>query len=244
MPLIAIEGIDAAGKASQIKRLLDVAGEKFGADAVAKHDFPHYSSPTGKVILQLLTQHVRYSSEIPESEMRLTRALILQSLMTTNRLEFVKLLREYEGSDKYMFLDRYYASGLVYGEADGLDFEYLWNIHWTLPAPDLWILVDISPEESVRRRPERRDEYEKRAGFMEKVREGYLRLFTERSKNLPGKWVVIDGVGTPDEVHARILKEVEETVYPELPDPDCRCGGPFSRSHNITRGCPVHGVRP
>jgi dTMP kinase len=147
--------------------------------------------------------------------MRLTRALILQSLMTTNRLEFAKMLQSYQVANRFLFLDRYYGSGFVYGEADGLDFEYLLKIHWTLPAPALWILVDIPAEESARRRPERRDEYEKREGFMAKVREGYLRLFRERSKNLPGTWKVIDGIGTQEEVHERILNAaISAGIFP------------------------------
>lgn len=212
MPLIALEGIDASGKATQIQKLFNWATACYGENSVGKHDFPHYSSPTGKVILQLLTQQMSVQNSgagpVSEADLRMTRALVLQSLMTTNRLEFVKLLRSFQVPDKFGVLDRYYGSGFVYGEADGLDFEYLLKIHWTLPAPDLWVLVDISPEESVRRRPERRDEYEKRAGFMEKVRAGYLRLFNERSKDLPGVWKVVDGTGSPDEVHQRILDAV------------------------------------
>lgn len=211
MPLVVLEGIDASGKATQIQKLHDWAAARFGSEAVGKHDFPHYSSPTGRLILQLLKNDWALGARPgAEVDLAFTRALVLQSLMTTNRLEFVQMLRSFQVPNRFGFLDRYYGSGFVYGEADGLDFEYLLKIHWTLPAPDLWILVDIPPEESVRRRPERRDEYETRAGFMEKVRAGYLRLFKERSKDLPGKWTVVDGTASVDDVHKNILAAIQD----------------------------------
>lgn len=134
-------------------------------------------------------------------------ALTIQALMTINRYEHLDILREWESDGKaadkgVLVLDRYYGSGIAYGDADGLDGTFLRRIHAGLPPSNLWVLVDIPPEESVKRRPDRRDEYEKRAGFMQMVRQRFLELF--KNPNLPGEWQVIDGMGTEDEVHGRI----------------------------------------
>ena len=143
-----------------------------------------------------------------------TRALVLQSLMTTNRLEvFPMLCEHWRDPAKHLVLDRYFTSGLVYGQADGLPLDYLFDIHKSLPPADLWVFIDIPPEESRKRRPERRDEYERRAGFMEKVALGYMELFRVAIPGKPaGKWVVVDGLGTADEVHERIMSEVRSIL--------------------------------
>lgn len=165
-----------------------------------------------------MSKHVRLDIEEPTSEEKAEadeiRALVLQSLMTTNRLEVFNLLAQHwKDPQLHLVLDRYFASGIVYGTADGIPQEYLFGIHKALPPSDLWIFIDIPPEESRRRRPERRDEYEKRAGFMEKVRDGYMELFRVAIPHKPGgKWVVVDGLGTAEEVHQRIMSEVRSIL--------------------------------
>jgi thymidylate kinase len=131
--------------------------------------------------------------------------------MTVNRYEHYSYLKEWsEKPDGVLVLDRYFGSGIVYGECDGLDRDFLLKIHEALPQPDAWVFVDITAEESVKRRPERRDEYETREGFMDKVRNKYLSLFKERSDaGLP--WSVVDGIGSEDEVHNRIWEAVSAT---------------------------------
>lgn len=251
--IFTLEGIDASGKATQTKKLV----EKLKAiGPTVAMDFPHYQTRSGQAILGLLTgkwgirsrEQVAYHIDVGDmppdkvsayietiraqlrfeadpamasrtkmyanditDEDRAIKALVLQSLMTTNRLEAYELLAAHHRTQgSFLVNDRYYASGLVYGEADGLPLDYLVDIHRGLPPSDLWIFIDILPEESRARRPERRDEYERRAGFMEKVREGYLRLF--QNPPLGGQWVVVDGMGTAEEVHDRIVAAVRPFV--------------------------------
>lgn len=263
--IFTIEGIDASGKATQAKMLVDALKKlNFPTEPF---DFPRYQSRTGSEILGLLTgqwdvrcrpieqvfeinvgdippenvgayiasiktalaafdvktdlipaDRVKVLVRDPKEDYvvreKQLRALVLQSLMTINRLEVFDMLKQHAGRPEiHLVLDRYFASGLVYGQADGLPLDYLFGIHKALPPSDLWIYVDIPPEESVKRRPERRDEYETRAGFMEKVAAGYMELFRVAIPNKPGgKWVVVDGLGTPDEVHQRIFAEVRKVL--------------------------------
>jgi dTMP kinase len=206
--ILVIEGIDASGKATQTKKLV----ERFKTQGVKseRFDFPRYQTKVGQDILGLLTQEWNVldasGSGVPE-----IRALVLQSLMTVNRYEHYSYLKEWsEKPDGVLVLDRYFGSGIVYGECDGLDRDFLLKIHEALPQPDAWVFVDITAEESVKRRPERRDEYETREGFMDKVRNKYLSLFKERSDaGLP--WSIVDGIGSEDEVHNRIWEAVSAT---------------------------------
>jgi thymidylate kinase len=171
------------------------------------YDVQHELIPPEKVTVRVReTERAKNEDEI--------RALVLQSLMTTNRLEVFQLLAQHaKHPEIHLVLDRYYTSGLVYGNADGLPMDYLLNIHSALPPSDLWVFIDIPPEESRKRRPERRDEYERRAGFMEKVALGYMELFRVAIPNKPaGKWVVVDGLGTAEEVHERIMNEVRSIL--------------------------------
>ena len=229
MSIIAFEGIDASGKATQSKKLV-ARLQELGVES-ERFDFPHYESPTGREILSLLKREwwVTKGSFMTIEELNSTApveevmdvetdneriAFVLQCLMTINRYEFLKYLDSWKTGSKVhngvLVLDRYYGSGIAYGGADGLDTDYLYQIHEGLPYPDLWILVDVDPALSVERRPERRDEYEKRAGFMEKVRKQYLDLFN--SNNLLWKSVVVNGDGEKDEVHERIWEAVKPLI--------------------------------
>lgn len=185
--LIAIEGMDASGKATQ-SRLL---ARKLGGAAMA---FPNYETEVGQAILANLKGEWSAGDEL--------NALVFQSLFTLNRLEMIDSMKAAMAAGP-LVLDRYYASGIVYGALDGLDARWLERIHQTLPAPDRWVFIDVPPEESERRRPERRDRYEMQPGLMARVRDGYRDLFTARG------WAIVDGVGSVDEVHARVWAAVQ-----------------------------------
>lgn len=198
--LIAIEGVDASGKATQSRRLADVLGS-----CASLLSFPNYGSPTGQLIRNLLSSDTPLLSESEHS-------LLFQSLMATNRYEAFDTLEMYRNSmDKVLILDRYYASGLVYGQADGLSLEYLLSIHKALPAPDIWIYLEVPPEESAVRRPLRRDRYERRVGMMSRVAQLYSDLFRVQ-RPTPGVWAVIDGIGPIHEVQQRILDELQPVL--------------------------------
>lgn len=204
--IVCLEGIDACGKATQAKLLAERLGAKL-------YSFPDYSSPTG----QLIGQHLRqewYAVFEEQSDCGCDRckvgrqplnALVFQSLMLTNRLELASMLARHRMYSQDAVLDRYWPSGVVYGGADGLDHQYLLDIHRILPQAHYYLLIDISPELSSERRPERRDRYEAQSGLMEQAAERYRALWAEmKSQGWPGSWSVVDGDGTVQEVRGRI----------------------------------------
>ena len=87
------------------------------------------------------------------------------------RAEMIRLLDE----GVVLVCDRYIASSIAYGEAQGLD-PGLARRHPEIPArPDLTILLDIAPETAVRRKASGRDRYERDLQLLSRVRDSYRR---------------------------------------------------------------------
>ena len=68
--------------------------------------------------------------------------------------------------------------------------------------PDLVLYLNMNEEETATREGFGDEIYEKKE-FQEKVRKVYAKLFESN-------WVTVDGNGTPEEVHQRILGTIEE----------------------------------
>ena len=216
--IICIEGADGAGKMTQTTLL----AEKLGGTRFA---FPNYNSPTGYAILG----HLKRSWQIgydPDATRQPATAdlepLVFQTLQTINRFEVLSEINAALAKGPVIF-DRYTPSALVYGGLDGLDVAWLEKINASLPQPDVYIYLDIPIAESFKRRPERRDRYESDRAYLEKVRDGYLKLFggddawQQKASSDGGWWskrvawqakpcwYIIDGLGTVEEVHERIM---------------------------------------
>lgn len=204
---VVIEGCDASGKATQTKILADRL-------SAALFSFPDYTTPTGKVILAHLKEEwVCRRLSYGEWSKADCDPLVFQSLMTINRFEVAPRILKAVSQGRHVVFDRYYASAIVYGVCDGLDRQWIEQIQAQLPEPDLWLYLDVPPEESVRRRPERRDRYEKQAGLMSRVLEGYRTLFAEKAAFIQGKhWHIVDGTGTVAEVKERVWQLVQRTL--------------------------------
>ena len=188
--IVALEVIDACGKQTHAKLLCEEADRRGLIAEIL--DFPQYGSETGQIIRGILTHNVlvaKVEEEDTPQDGRFTmepwsyeKAFILQSLMVVDRLVFHKKLLAYKNNDsKLLILDRYNLSGLCYGTADGLSREWLTTMFSALLEPDIYILLDISVEESMRRRPERRDYYEKNEIKLREIRQLFLDEFYSRS---------------------------------------------------------------
>lgn len=189
MTIVAFEGIDACGKSTQIEMLTKHAGSK-KIDSLC-FSYPNYQTETGKKILELL--------KAPERD-----PLVLQCLMSANRYEQQWEIERAECSGRLVILDRYWLSGYVYGQADGLPFDWLMDVHFKLTRPHQWIVLDIPVEESFRRRPVRDDAYEANRERLEKARAQYreVTVWLRDSK-------VIDATLDAEEIHAQVLSCIE-----------------------------------
>lgn len=199
--MIAIEGIDASGKATQSVWL----SQKLKA---ALFSFPNYTTPTGVMIRKMLVNQMWVSPTMYD-------ATVLQALMTINRYEQAGVIAAKRSLGQHVVCDRYVASSHVYGTFDGVSSDWIALISDCLPQPDHYVLIDIPVALATERRPEARDKYERDKKGMEAKRSAYLHLFN-RMRKLQYKgdspsllpWHIVDGQGTVAEVHARICAAI------------------------------------
>jgi dTMP kinase len=192
--LIAIEGLDQSGKETQARHLrarLEADGRK-----VHGLSFPDYETPIGQEIRKALAGEREYGADV------------MQLLYVANRLEYKPRLDLWLGSGAVVVCDRYRASSVAYGEAQGLDPTWLEDIQRFLPAPEMTVLLDIAPETAVRRKQTGRDRYERDLGLLARVRESYRRQAKRH------RWIVIDGEQSKDTVEAAIHQKVLSRLAP------------------------------
>src|SRR5205814_3749958 len=98
--------------------------------------------------------------------------------------------------------DRYMASSIAYGEAQGLDAAWLTEMQRFLPQPAMTIMLDIAPETAVQRKSVDRDRYERDLAMQERVRESYRRQAAAEG------WIVLDGERPKDAIAADVVSAV------------------------------------
>ena len=159
--LIAFEGLDQSGKQTQAELLRD----RLTADgrSVQLLSFPDYETVIGAEIGRALRGEREYSAEV------------MQLLYVANRFEWKGEIVRAKDAGTILVCDRYLASSIAYGEAQGLDGAWLGEIQKYLPQPDITFLLDIAPEVSANRKTLNRDKYESDLSLLSRVRDSYLR---------------------------------------------------------------------
>ena len=99
-----------------------------------------------------------------------------------------------------VIMNRYYHSNLVYGLANGIKLGWLENLDSGLPKEDLTIILDVTQQDSFRRKTSRRDQFEKNEAFSRKISLTYKRL--ARKKH----WKIIDASDSREKIHDEIMK--------------------------------------
>ena len=192
--LIAIEGLDQSGKQTQALRLRQ-ALESSGLRVVS-FDFPDYATPIGREIGAALAGGRAFPPDC------------LQLLYVANRYEHKDLIQREKARGTVLVCDRYLASSVAYGEAQGLDPRWLTDIQLHLPQPDLTILLDIAPDVSAARKTQDRDRYERDLALLGRVRQSYLRQAAESES-----WLVLDASRGRDEVAADVAAAVGRLAH-------------------------------
>jgi len=172
---IAIEGTDAAGKATQT-RLLAEHIRAMGREVVT-YSFPRYDTPVGQTIRRLLIGDTCVAWTDTATDACDDHARVLQALMIADKADAAEDIAAQFNEGTVVICDRWIPSALCYGAADGLDPEWLRRINFPLPDASLNVFIDVSPEEALRRRPEARDRYERDREKQERVHAEYVRLW-------------------------------------------------------------------
>ena len=205
---IVIEGTDAAGKATQSKRLA-ARLERSGCEVLLL-SFPRYETPLGKAILRHLKGEISVTQpEFPDTPgdgviAAPEDALIFQTMMTADKLDATTQITDALSRGAYVIADRWWPSAYAYGVADGVDPDWLIRLHEFLLQPDLMLFLDVTSEEALRRRPQARDRYERDRTKQELVRQNYHVLWSKmdylRNGRSDEEWIVVDGGATEDKV--------------------------------------------
>jgi dTMP kinase len=192
--LIAFEGLDQSGKETQARALgALLAGEGHRVQPVS---FPDYDTPIGRELRQALDGGRDFGPEV------------MQLLYVANRFEYKTRLDDWLRAGDVVICDRYRASSVAYGEAQGLDAAWLEDIQRHLPPPDLVLLLDIAPETTVRRKVAGRDRYERDLALLARVRDSYRRQATARD------WMLIEADQPPDRVAQAVAAAVRSRLAP------------------------------
>jgi dTMP kinase len=190
--LIAFEGLDQSGKETQVRTLrtrFRTAQQK--ARVVS---FPDYGTSIGEEIARALQGERDYGPDV------------MQLLYVANRYERKLDMERWQQADITLLCDRYVASSIAYGEAQGLDVPWLVDIQKFLPQPDLTVFLDIAPRTAVERKATGRDRYERDYQLQVDVRRSYLRQAEDPS------WLRVDGERSVDEVADEVARLVESRL--------------------------------
>lgn len=188
MSFIVIEGLDGAGKSTQLKLVEEYLKQK-GIACETLH-FPRTDSPYfGELVSRFLRGELGSLNEVDP--------YIVALLYAGDRMDAKDMLRSWIESGKTVLLDRYVYSNIAFQCAKlntiekqdalrdwiyGLEFDY-----FNIPKPDLNIFLDVPFEFTVSRLTNNRsgndrdylkgnvDIHEEDLSFQERVRKVYLR---------------------------------------------------------------------
>lgn len=220
--LIAIEGIDGAGKGTQAAKLVQALRERgLRADSL---QFPRYVATTfGRSIADFLNGRFGALDQVHPQ--------LASVLYAGDRFESRELLLQLLDTNDVLVLDRYVGSNLAHQAAKLSGTERTELMEWIelvehgvfrLPRPQLTIVIDMSSQmsrELVSRKGTRdytqqqADLHESDLPYLEKVRRCYLALSHSRLD-----WRTVHGLAddgrlrTVDEVAADILAHVLSEV--------------------------------
>lgn len=206
MAFLVFEGLDGSGKSTLIERLAATLKTR-GLDLILTRE--PGGTPLAEDIRKIL---LRTDAEAPCARSELL-------LYEASRAQHVdRVIRPALKGGQWVVCDRFAAStvafqcfarGLARNEVDWLNAYAIAGVE-----PDLYVLLDLTVEESRKRRTGRnqgqgteddRFEREKR-DFHEAVRQGYL----AQAKEEPGRWLVLDATQSPDALFMDLLKNLED----------------------------------
>ena len=194
---ISFEGIDACGKSTQVKLLLKEMNTSSNKTILVRE-------PGGSTISEEI-RDILLNSKLNEMSDR-TEEL----LMTVSRaqLTYEKIISNLD-EGKNVIADRYSDSTLAYqGGGRGLDIEWLIKLNQFATynlSPDVTFLIDLHPEEAIKRKDIENDRIEKAGIDLQiNVRNAYLEI----AKRFDDRIVVLDGHNQVNIIHQKIVKEL------------------------------------
>lgn len=214
---IVIEGCDRFGKSTQLDLLFGKLVQT--GHRVVKFSFPFYDSDTGRAIDKhlhnqlFLAEPANFTGKINVSQYD---ALAFQCIQTVNKYEAVSKINRHLREGAIVVCGRWWQSAYLYGLDDGLDQQWLIDVHSCLPMPDLNILLDYDPELAAQRAGGPGDRFEADLAKQKRLRDAYLQLWNDplfsHFISRFSEWFVVSASGGPAEVHERVCECIREPL--------------------------------
>ena len=198
MMFIAFEGGEGSGKSVQSRRLYRHLVRE-GIPAVLVRE------PGGTRLGEAIARQLKWHKE---AEISAETELLLFNASRSHLVD--KVIKPALSQGKVVVCDRFADSTLAYqGYGRGLKVAGVQAVNSLGTGglkPDLTFLMDISPDEGLRRKDANRvDRFEsEQQSFHEKVRRGYLAL----AHSEPGRWYIMDASRPRRELSALIWDKV------------------------------------
>ncbi|ESZ98202.1 hypothetical protein SBOR_1430 [Sclerotinia borealis F-4128] len=174
---ILIEGLDRAGKTTQVKKLCDrlyASGRNVKLMRFPGNNFKLIIQDRTTPIGQQINSYLQSSTTLSDQSIHL--------LFSANRWEKAREIREFIAKGYTIVCDRYYYSGMIYTSSkypkdspNHLSLEWCKNPEIGLPMPDKVIFLDLESEEAEKRGGYGDEKYETRE-MQRRVRDGFLTL--------------------------------------------------------------------
>jgi dTMP kinase len=202
---VVLEGIDGAGTTTQVGRLADRLREQKVAVRTTREPS---DGPIGTLARLVLTGRiVAPGGHAPGWA---TMAL----LFAADRMDHVETeIEPFVQKGGVVVSDRYDASSLAYqsvmsGRGGESAVEWIRTLNKHAMRPDLTVVLDLPPDVAAMRREARGEAaqlYEQN-----EVQQALAAFYKDLARHLPtDRVVVVDGLGTVDEVHARVWAAYE-----------------------------------
>ncbi len=183
--LVAFEGIDGAGKTTQLRRLADRL-------VAAGHDVVCSKEPTDGPWGRKIRAAARSGQRLPIADE-------LAAFLEDRKAHVAALIRPALARGAAVFLDRYYFSTIAYQGARGLDPLQLQRDNEAIaPRPDATLLFDIAADDALVRVRARgaADAFEERDALL-RVAAVFATISCPSVRH-------VDALGTPDAVGQRV----------------------------------------
>jgi dTMP kinase len=201
MPFFCLDGIDGAGKSTQLVQLAEWL-KSLGAPLVTCRD--PGSTAIGDALRKILLE---------SKEQIATRTEML--LYMTARAQLVsEVIAPALAEGKTILCDRFLLANVVYqGHAGGLSPELLWQVGEAAVQgvhPDCYFVLDLPAEIAFSRLKRGLDRMEQRGvAYMESVRQGFL---TEAARQ-GGRIEVVDANRTPEAIFADLQQRMAKRLH-------------------------------
>lgn len=201
MKFIVFEGIDGCGKSTLMKGLTACL-------TTQEIEFVTTREPGGTSLGTDIRQLIlRTDGEAPAPRAE----LLLYEADRAHHVENFICPNLEQG--KWVLSDRYYSSTIAF-QAGGRnlkreDIDWLNRFAVNDCEPDLWVLLDLSIEESATRMNRRNNETSgkldrmelEKSDFHQRVRESYL----QQAKESKGEWLVLDARKSPEQLQEELI---------------------------------------